>query len=262
MRAWILFCLLLPGIPLVAGASEPTDAIHVREIDALDQATLDKAEGLFFKGLAHYRAGQFKDAGASFQKAYELTKHRDLLFNLARTQEKLGDKKGAIEFYRSYLATSPADETAIVHRIRQLGGTPKPKADPVPHKPAPDLKAGDGSITSPELESSTQVEEGPGVWPWLALGTGVAAAGAGVWFGLQALDDDSKTRDAVLRADKESFAEDAKEHALYADISYGVGAVAIGTAIALWLWSDGNADGHVLLNTYPGGGYVGFVTSF
>jgi tetratricopeptide (TPR) repeat protein len=122
-------CLLSPVPAIGAPAAPPTAAsvaelTDIREIGALDQKTLDEAEATFFDGLGHYRAGRFEAAAQAFQKAHALTRHRDMLFNVARSRERMGDVPGAVEWYRAYLATQPADETAVIHKVRQLGAEP------------------------------------------------------------------------------------------------------------------------------------------
>ena len=195
----------------------------------VDQATLDEAERLFFEGLAHYRADRFEEAAVAFQKAYTLTQHRDLLFNVARSRERLGDKDGAVQWYRSYLGTTPADETAIIHRINQLGGDPTPpvKTDPK------------GPVAAPVIDDKpATVSEGGNPWPWVLVGTGALAAGAGIYFGLVALDDADAARAAQDRGKAEDFKASAESSALIADVAFGVGALAVGTAVVLWLQDD------------------------
>lgn len=253
MHALTLCAAALPCLatPRLAAANESDEPAVIHEIEELDQATLDKAETLFFDALAHFRQGRFEEAAVDFQKAFVLTNHRDLLFNIARSREKLGDKEGAIQWYRAYLATEPADETAVIHRIRQLGGEPVP--DPV------DLGkiADDVGIETPLAPSRTDP------WPWVAAGLGVAAAGVGTWFGLDALDQASKARAAETRDETITFKDGAEQSALIADISFGVGAVAVGTAIFLWARSDrARQDARVQMGLAPGGGYLGYSLDF
>jgi tetratricopeptide (TPR) repeat protein len=217
MRLCLLTLLLL--VPVVA---------HAEANAPVDQATLDEAERIFFEGLAHYRASRFEKAAVAFQKAYSLTRHRDLLFNVARSRERLGDKAGAVQWYRSYLGTEPADETAIIHRIKQLGGDPTAVAQP-------DLPKTD--IVKRPVETGS-VQEGPSAWPWLLVGTGALAAGAGAYFGLVALDEADSARAARDRTKAEQHKSDAESNALIADVAFGVGALAIGTAVVLWLQDD------------------------
>lgn len=218
--------LLLPT--LLAGSLVGLPAF-AEEGKAVDQATLDEAERLFFEGLSHYRAERFENAAVAFQKAYTLTRHRDLLFNVARSRERMGDKASAVEWYRSYLGTTPADETAIIHRIKQLGGDPT-----VP--PQTDV---DSPVDTPKLNGGVDtVSDGGNPWPWVLVGTGALAAGAGIYFGLVALDDADAARAAQDRGKAEDFKSSAEGSALIADVAFGVGALAVGTAVVLWLQDD------------------------
>lgn len=251
----LVSALLAPALlaaPLHAAETEEEGA-HVREIEALDQATLDKAEVLFFEGLSHYRGGRYEDAAVRFQEAYVLTRHRDLLFNIARSRERLGDREAAVQWYRAYLATKPADETAVIHRIRQLGGDPTPKAivkptaEKVPQQ------------TEPEV-----VERGAGPWPWVALGVGVVAAGLGTTFGVLALDDASAAREAERRSKAADLKDSAETNALIADISFGLSAAALGTAVVLWWLADNEAttDGSIQFGATGTGAAVGWTGRF
>ncbi len=237
------------GLPQPAWATESDEPAVVAEIAALDQETLDKAETLFFDALGHYRQGRFEQAAIDFQKAFVLTNHRDLLFNIARSREKLGDKEGAIEWYRAYLATKPADETAVIHRIRELGGEPTPA-------PA-DLGeiADDVGIETPLVQPSVDP------LPWIALGVGIAAAGAGTYFGLDALDQASKARAEQTRAGTLEFKDGAEQSALIADIAFVTGAVAVGAAVFLWTRAD-SATARVEVGAAPDGGYLGYSFDF
>ncbi|MCA9544549.1 MAG: hypothetical protein KC613_09165 [Myxococcales bacterium] len=251
---WLSIAFAVGLAPAVGIAAEGEDEVQdVREIGILDQETLDRAETLFFSGLEHYRKGRFEEAAVAFQQAFALTRHRDLLFNVARSREQIGDKGGAIEWYRAYLATEPADETAIIHRIQQLGG------DPSPAKPA-EVKAKVDANRPPDVEV---VEEGAGVLPWVVLGAGVAAAATGAVFGFQALDDASKARAADRRGPAQAYKADAEQSALLADISFGLAAVGVG--VAAWLWLDADqakAEGQVQVGALPGGGLVGWTGRF
>lgn len=253
-RTLLLGAAVLLGCALArsATAAEPELPAVIAEIETLDQETLDKAETLFFQALAHYRQGRYAKAAVDFQKAFVLTNHRDLLFNIARSREKLGDTEGAVESYRNYLATRPADETAIIHRIRQLGGDPTPA-------PA-DLRdiADDVGIDSPLV-----VQSAVDPWPYVSLGAGLAAAGVGTWFGLDALNLATRARATDDRADAIEYRDGAEQSALIADVSFAVGVVAVGTAIVLWARSDEPASqGALRVGASPGGGYVGYTLDF
>lgn len=257
MGRWTTFWLwaALLGAPCVAFAQDDDDdgPAHIEEVGELDQQTLDQAETLFFQALASYRKGAFEQAAVDFQKAFVLTGHRDLLYNIARSRERLGDKKGAIEWYRAYLATKPSDETAVIHRIKQLGGEPTPEA-----------------ANRPALREKLDMEPPPAAggpidpWPWVALGVGVAAAGAGAYFGLAALDEAADARAAETRDEASPLRSDAESDALFADIAFATSAVAVGAAVYLFLRSDNtpSTDGQVQVGAGPDGIRVGLSGSF
>lgn len=240
----------LGGTPAWAVDDEPA---IIAEVEALDQATLDQAETWFFQALGHYRQGRYEAAAIDFQKAYVLTAHRDLLFNVARSRENIGDTTGAVEWYRAYLATQPADQTAIIHRIRQLGGDPTP----APMKLDEISRAVD--VDSPLVEGG----DSP-VAPWVALGVGVAVAGAGVYFGLDALDAAAQARAADTADEARPLKTRAEQSALFADLAFGAAAVAVGAAIVLWAIDGDDAEtaGRLDLGLAPGGGYLGYGVAF
>ena len=256
-RATTLLALAMLGAPSVGSAAAPAasgpaaELTDIREVEALDQKTLDQAETIFFEGLGHYRAGRFEPAAQAFQKAYTLSRHRDMLFNVARSREKLGDNKGAVEWYRAYLATKPADETAVIHKVKQLGG------EPVAQEKGKELRPG---VAGP-VET---VERGAGPWPWVAVGVAVAAAGAGTYLGFQALDEATAARDADVRSVAKKHKDSAESGALLADACFGAAAAAAGAAVFLWWRADAEAAtaGQVEVSLVPGGGGLGFSGRF
>ncbi len=236
-----------PAAPVPAVAVETTD---IREIEALDQKTLDQAEATFFEGLGHYRANRFEEAALAFQRAYTLSHHRDMLFNVARSREKLGDVQGAVSWYRAYLATKPADETAVIHRLKQLGAEPVVAAPTAP-------KAVEGPMTT--------VEQGAGPWPWVAAGVAVAAAGAGTVLGFSALGDADAARKAELRDVAKKHKSAAESSALTADLCFGASALAAGAAVFLWWRADAASavpGGEIQVGALPGGGALGYSAHF
>ncbi len=217
-----------------------------------DEATLDRAEAQFFEGLEHYRAKRFEAAALRFQEAYVLTGHRDMLFNVARSREQLGDKEGAVRWYRSYLKTVPKDETAVIHRIRQLGGDPTPADAPV-------KRNGPRRPTGPEV-----VEVGEGPWAWVAAAAGVGATAVGIAIGMTALTDAEAARASDDRSEAQALKTSAESKALTADLLFGVGAASIGVAVWLFLRADSAAaaQGHIQIGATSDGATLGWSTTF
>ncbi len=201
------------------------EAVDVRELEALDQDTLDRVEALFFEGLSHYRAEHFIEAANTFASAYKLAAHRDLLFNIARSKERGGDTPGAIEYYRAYLATDPADMTAVIHRVQLLGGDPTPMP-----------LEGERSVPVSAAVLAEPVETKSSDFPWHFVigGAGLAALGLGTWFGVSAISSADDARSTDIRSVAISARDDAQSAAFGADVSLTLGVITVATALYLW----------------------------
>ncbi|MDD5305843.1 MAG: tetratricopeptide repeat protein [Deltaproteobacteria bacterium] len=83
------------------------------------QASTDTAKKSFVAGSEHYAAGRYAEAAAEFQKAYDLTRSPEILYNIGRCHEELKDEKQAISDYETYLSLAPAapDVADVKQRI-------------------------------------------------------------------------------------------------------------------------------------------------
>lgn len=232
---WAAFCFL--ALPVFASEDESAEDAHVSELEKLDQETLDKAETLFFEGLANYRAERWKEAAAQFKSAYALAPHRDLLFNVARCAERQNHNQEAVRYYRAYLATQPADETGVIHRIQLLGGDPTPLAlDAKDPKAQPQAQKNTAKADSGDSSSSSSFP-----WVYVLGGTGAAALAVGTILGINALGEADDARTVVQRERAKSHKSNAESFALGADITLGIGVVTAGLAGWLW-WRSRNAQ--------------------
>ncbi|MBK8012679.1 MAG: TonB-dependent receptor [Deltaproteobacteria bacterium] len=116
----------------------PPDADKVRAM----LAELDlrrRLRGLVDEGMRAIQAGRVLEGIALLTRAYEERPHRNLLFNIARAYESLGDGARAIETYERYLETSPADATKVrarVARLRTRLAAATKRTKPSPRPPA------------------------------------------------------------------------------------------------------------------------------
>lgn len=101
----------------------------------------------------------------------------------------------------------------------ELEVAPSPPSSP---QPAPPFAPADAA---PEPARS-----GRNAWPWVIGGAGVAALGAGAYFGVRALEDADARDQSALRT-----------HAWLADIGLGAGIVGLGVALYLGLTQKGAA---------------------
>ena len=218
----VLSCLPLSTAYADDGDSETNQSSNKPK--EIDQESLDKAERLFFKGLTLFYQKKYEEATQYFQKAYQLVPHRDLLFNVARSREHMGDQAGAIEWYQAYLATKPTDETTVIHRLKFLGV----KTTPAQVNPQPK------QFDEPS-QSSGGIDE---YIPWITLGTGVILAGLGTVYGLDALESAEQARNAQIISAYQTAKTDAEGKALIADVSLSLGAVALLSGLYLWYRLD------------------------
>jgi tetratricopeptide (TPR) repeat protein len=167
-----------------------------------------RAGELATESATHYKRGEFEVSVALLRKAFALYPEPNLLYNLARSLEGLGDKRGAVDSYKKYLATAQRidDRGAIERRVslleRELGDKqPVVTTKPSPAQPSsPPLAAPLADPFAPPPEKL----EPPSKLPLIPIALGAATIGAGVSFGLRA-------RDFEQQAVEEPFALAAAE---------------------------------------------------
>lgn len=84
-----------------AGQESPSGAASPSRSAALGQLTED--------GFAYFKARDYRHAAEKFLQAYALDQDPNLLYNLARCYESLGETDNAIEKYEIFLAKPDAD---------------------------------------------------------------------------------------------------------------------------------------------------------
>src|SRR2546430_12742357 len=101
------------------------------------QSSAASATRLSEEGFTLYRARDYRRAAEKFLQAYTLNQDSNLLFNIARCYEALGDPARAIEKYEAFLSTPDADlqgkrrATQTIHELRQ-SKAPSVQATPSP----------------------------------------------------------------------------------------------------------------------------------
>ncbi len=83
---------------------------------------VERARHEFDRGVSAYDAGDYANALVSFQAAYELTQHPNLLVNISLCQEHLGRVDEAIDGLTRYLASdaSASNRQAALERLEAL----------------------------------------------------------------------------------------------------------------------------------------------
>jgi len=144
-----LFGCALAAAGRGASAEEPAtaqEAVIVDEPGALTDAQKEEAKKHFMDGRKHYADGEFNEAADHFVKAYDLTHAPELLYNLARCYEHLGENERAADQYEMYLRMSPdaEDRAEVEQKIAALKpAAPAPEVEGEGDKPA-EAEAEDG----------------------------------------------------------------------------------------------------------------------
>jgi len=81
-----------------------------------------RAREYFDQAAQAYREGRYAVAVDLFLKAYEADPHPELIYNVGRGYEKLGESRKALRYFREYVRLAPEtpDKNAVAERIKAL----------------------------------------------------------------------------------------------------------------------------------------------
>ncbi len=231
---FLMVALFLLLSPCMIYAQESAPNLNALDNKDIDQKTMDQAEALFFKALKAFQSKQYDQAAIAFQDAYLLIPNPDLIYNIAKCRESMGDLKGAAQWYKAYLKTTPVDETAVIHHIKQIGGETEENSNKNPQNPNPQNKK----------QNEVKInEKGGSPLAWAMLGTSVVTLGVGLFLGNEAIAEGHEARESFgLSTQKyNTHKQSADDYALYSDISIITGLLALGAATYLWIAVDQEA---------------------
>jgi len=193
-----------------------------------------EAVDLYERGRENYEAGRYHEAVGDLKAALELDPDSpNLVYNVARVSELLGELSEAIYYYRRYLSLlkpSEVTERARIEKtLRRLEGAKNDLQTASSEK---------GRESSTEPSSRTRLEAMDPLF-WTTASAGAALLVVGVVMGALALDAFDETSEFVVGRDgnlneRSSLASDAKLFALLADIGFISGSVLVVGAGALF----------------------------
>lgn len=216
--------------------------------DALAQG--EQFSALVNEAMNHYRARRYAQAIEKFEAAYAVSPQPELIYNIARANEKSLERDAAIAAYERFLGlegttadlrakaldalTALRREKAAMERSKAVGTPPPSVTNPPPPNP------GGGAVTRAPAKRSRTLE-------WVLIGGGAALAATGGVFGVLALQANSDFDDLKASGADRAALEDKKgsvdNNALAADVLIGVGAVsAIAGVIMLVTGDDEPSD--------------------
>jgi tetratricopeptide (TPR) repeat protein len=84
---------------------------------AAQEGDVDLAKAHYKTGQIYYAAGRYNEAAHEFEESYRLAKRPELLFNMGKAYDGLGDHARALTSYRRFMLRVPdSPDFAEVHR--------------------------------------------------------------------------------------------------------------------------------------------------
>jgi tetratricopeptide (TPR) repeat protein len=216
--------------PATAGTGTPTNAAKLNE-----------------EGFALYKQRDYRRAAEKFLQAYGLEPDPNLLFNIARCYEALGDTAGAEEKYRLFLAEPDADPQGKRRAQEALRVLAEKRDQALPPTPAGAAAPAAGEpplITTPATKESRPRR----VLPTVVLGVGAAAvvAGATLYFWgrrdfntvMDAPGYGDPTRvDAMTESAARQLVDSGRNKVIAGGVIFGLGVAALAASAALFRWT-------------------------
>jgi tetratricopeptide (TPR) repeat protein len=198
---------------------------------------------------AHYKRGEFEVSAALLRQAYALYPEPNLLYNLGRSLEGFGDKQGAVNAYKDYLATASQieDRGAIERRVAMLQSE-LDKAKPVvvekPPEPPP-------IVVQPPIAKPIEHHEDTGsIAPWITIGAGVLITGGGGVFGYEARKNHDSAVHALTGLAAQSYADTSHRDAVFADVGLIAGGAVLATGV-IWALVTHRSHDHAEVSIRP-----------
>ncbi len=254
----------------------------------------DAVEQLSIEGAELFQAGQYLKALEKYKEAYAIDKIPNLIYNMARCYEELGEIDKAKDHLTQFLSepdTSAQDRQTAVNRLKALEERQRQsevaperetdaadKPDLSDDKDASAANAPDIPDTTDGTAASNEDSDSP-IWPvmqWTTLTLGTAAvAGGTVLFFLgntdhQAVEDAQKDDpvppDTITRAEAKGLIEDGDKKKLFGYIAWGAGGALLLVSGALFLFQpEESEETHASFSLAPlpeGGGALIWQTRF
>src|SRR5437764_11654749 len=89
----------------------------------------------FREGMSLIAAGQVERGIAELKQAYAIKPHPDVLYDIAKAYVDLGHISEALNYFRQYVATDPADKEQVMSVMQRLQAAIAPAAPPPPQQP-------------------------------------------------------------------------------------------------------------------------------
>lgn len=219
----------------------PTRAAEPGESTAEASSAARIAE-LNESGARAYAERNYRAAIEKFVEAYAIDHDPNLLFNVARCYEKLGDLDAAVEKYQAFVAAPGADTEGRIkakaslvelERLRERSAEPEPEAT-----------TSAASSSTDTTSASSSRESTHALWGWTTLGAGAVLVGAGATFYALGVRDhrqvtgnagytDPSVVHPLTRQEAQSYVDGGDTKKLVGGVGLGLGGALLATGIVL-----------------------------
>jgi tetratricopeptide (TPR) repeat protein len=238
-------CLIASlGLGLMPGAARAADGkAAAAPSGASSVAQLNE------EGAALYAARDYRRAIEKFIQAYAVDADPNLLFNIARCYEELGELDAAIEKYETFLKTPGADTRGRQRARESLAALREAQSSAASAAPAESAKVAPAPAADPPASSQSAESTPSTVLPWLVLGGAGVFAVLGTTFYLLGASDHSQVTDARGYGDSNAVADMTRRQAddwvssgnskkLIGGISFGLAGALAATYVVLLVNAD------------------------
>jgi hypothetical protein len=244
-RAWLLWISTVVSLTLLSGeagaAEEKSAASRAAAAPAVSANTLTE------EGIAAYGTRDYRHAVEKFLRAHAMEPDPNLLFNIARCYQALGDREAAMENYQMFLDSADADpsgrrraEEALAALRRRPGGSGAASGAATARSGASAARAAPAAAAVDDGGKSRRV------LPFVGVSLGIAAVAAGaVVYVLGMRDHDLVTGspgygksgevDVMTEAEARQFVDSGRNRKLVGGIAMGVGGAVLATSLAVLL---------------------------
>ena len=169
------------GAPPDEGSSQADEQMQNGGVTEERDLADAQARAHFRAGRSLYDLGRFAQAAQEFESAYRLAERPELLFNAYVAYRDANDLEGAVRSLGAYLdlVQDAPDRVNLQARLASMSEALEQQ------------RAREAELTAERSRPATPppAPEGPAVWPWVVMGTGVAMVVVGIVTGVAGLTE-------------------------------------------------------------------------
>jgi tetratricopeptide (TPR) repeat protein len=207
------------------------------------QKKIKVARAQYAKGLAHFKAKEFNKALIIFTRVYRIQPNPNLIYNMARSFEELGQYENAANYYQEYLKINPqaSDQAAVLLTIKTLRALSLSKTK--------ETKNSKVSKNFRQKPMSLPWWKSKKNWGWITAGLGTVLLSIGLVYAVDAYQSNLTMQDSQESSQWKRALNDRSDAAITADILYTTSTLTLATALYLLLSEDSKKSSQTSLES-------------